>query len=151
MNVYELQQLAFMGYPAAGTQATSGATKKVHNYVFKLNEVLGKGNFSTVYKGHNELNSKDELIQTSKWLSRSLNYPASKLQLLSTFYIPRLKSSRHSTTRTSYAVMKFSPAQTTAILSPRCALMATWKLVSERGGLSQSGRPPRPSTRRFKV
>jgi len=81
MNVYELQQLALMGYPTAPTQATNGATKKVHNYVFKLNEVLGKGNFSTVYKGHNELNSKNELIQTSKWLLRLLSYPASKLRL----------------------------------------------------------------------
>lgn len=79
MNVYELQQLAFMGYPAAAIQTPNGATKKVQNYVFKLNEVLGKGNFSTVYKGLNELNSTDALIQTNKSPSRWSSCPVSKL------------------------------------------------------------------------
>lgn len=71
MNVYELQQLALMGYPSGALQPTNTTTKKVHNYIFKLNEVLGKGNFSTVYKGINELNSKHGVTQMSKLPSRS--------------------------------------------------------------------------------
>jgi hypothetical protein len=53
MNVFELQQVNYLGYPQPAVIANNNTTKKVHNYVFRLNEILGKGNFSTVYKGHN--------------------------------------------------------------------------------------------------
>lgn len=31
--------------------------KRIQNYIFKFNDLLGKGNFSSVYKGSNELTS----------------------------------------------------------------------------------------------
>jgi hypothetical protein len=66
MNVFELQQMNFLAFPQTAVIATNNTTKKVQNYVFRLNEILGKGNFSTVYKGLNELNSKCEFIQMNK-------------------------------------------------------------------------------------
>jgi len=39
--------------------STQAATKKVENYLINLTEVLGKGNFSVVYRAVNTLNSKD--------------------------------------------------------------------------------------------
>lgn len=36
--------------------------KKIQNYVFNMNEVLGKGNFSKVYRAVNEITSNDALI-----------------------------------------------------------------------------------------
>ncbi len=53
MNAYEVQQMKFMGFPTGSLMPINNTTKKIQNYVFKLNEVLGKGNFSKVYKGHN--------------------------------------------------------------------------------------------------
>jgi len=32
--------------------------KRIQNYLFKFSDLLGKGNFSSVYKGTNELTSK---------------------------------------------------------------------------------------------
>ena len=40
------------------SQMPSGNTKKVENYVINLNEVLGRGNFSIVYRAVNTINSK---------------------------------------------------------------------------------------------
>ena len=31
--------------------------KRIQNYIFKFSDFLGKGNFSSVYKGTNELTS----------------------------------------------------------------------------------------------
>jgi hypothetical protein len=43
-----------------GSQSPQGATtKKVENYLIHLNEVLGRGNFSVVYKAVNCLTSKN--------------------------------------------------------------------------------------------
>lgn len=41
--------------------------KKIQNYIFNLNEVLGRGNFSKVYKAFNEVTStncsySDEIV-----------------------------------------------------------------------------------------
>jgi hypothetical protein len=35
--------------------------KRIQNYIFKFNDLLGKGNFSSVYKGSNELTSNFNL------------------------------------------------------------------------------------------
>jgi hypothetical protein len=37
MNVFELQQVNFLGYPQPAVLATNNTTKKVQNYVFRLN------------------------------------------------------------------------------------------------------------------
>lgn len=46
------------------------ATKKIQNYLIYMNECLGSGNFSQVFRGINTLTSKLVLTQTSKWRSR---------------------------------------------------------------------------------
>ena len=38
-------------------QANSPLCKKIDNYVFKFNDLLGQGNFSKVYKGMHEITS----------------------------------------------------------------------------------------------
>lgn len=38
--------------------SSQGGTKKIENYLINLNEVLGRGNFSVVYRAINTLNSK---------------------------------------------------------------------------------------------
>lgn len=53
-----MQPVGYMGYPPNSYSQPPNTTKKIQNYQFKLNEVLGKGNFSKVYRGINELNSK---------------------------------------------------------------------------------------------
>jgi len=35
--------------------------KKIDNYVFKFEDLLGQGNFSKVYKGTNEITSKPSM------------------------------------------------------------------------------------------
>lgn len=94
MNAYELQQIKFMGFPSGSIMPVNNTTKKIQNYQFKLNEVLGKGNFSKVYRGVNELTSKTPLIQTSPLQSKWWSLAASRLQLWSTFYIPKLRYSK---------------------------------------------------------
>lgn len=32
--------------------------KKIQNYIFKFSDMLGKGNFSKVYKAHHEITSR---------------------------------------------------------------------------------------------
>lgn len=49
---------------------TTANNKKIQNYVFNLNEVLGRGNFSQVYKAVNVTSSNPFLTQTKQWLSR---------------------------------------------------------------------------------
>lgn len=34
-----------------------GSYKKIQNYIFNFNDLLGKGNFSKVYKAHHEITS----------------------------------------------------------------------------------------------
>ena len=42
----------------AETQSNQeGSYKKIQNYIFNFNDLLGKGNFSKVYKAHNEVTS----------------------------------------------------------------------------------------------
>lgn len=57
LNLFDVQAINMMGYPTGNLMPINNTTKKIQNYVFKLNEVLGKGNFSTVYRGHHELTS----------------------------------------------------------------------------------------------
>lgn len=52
-----VQPVGYLGFPQNGYGPPPNTTKKIQNYQFKLNEVLGKGNFSKVYRGINELNS----------------------------------------------------------------------------------------------
>ena len=35
--------------------------KKIQNYIFKFSDLLGQGNFSKVYRAHNELTSKTSI------------------------------------------------------------------------------------------
>lgn len=35
--------------------------KKIQNYIFKFSDMIGKGNFSKVYKAHNEITSKPDV------------------------------------------------------------------------------------------
>ena len=58
----------------SSVQAPSN-NKKIQNYVFNLNEVLGRGNFSQVYKAVNITNSMFAFIQTRRWPSKSSRYP----------------------------------------------------------------------------
>lgn len=67
-SMYSVQPNGYMGYPQEPAYSANNTTKKIQNYTFKLNEVLGKGNFSKVYRGLNEITSKDETTQTSPWL-----------------------------------------------------------------------------------
>lgn len=48
-----------MGYSTGyqGGHITATHNKKIQNYVFNMNDVLGKGNFSKVYRAVNELTS----------------------------------------------------------------------------------------------
>jgi len=39
-----------------------GTFKKIQNYIFNFNDLLGKGNFSKVYKAHNEVTSKVSIL-----------------------------------------------------------------------------------------
>jgi hypothetical protein len=64
--------MGYMGYQQPSYGPPPNTTKKIQNYQFKLNDVLGKGNFSKVYRGVNELNSTLFVIQTSLWLLRWL-------------------------------------------------------------------------------
>lgn len=65
MNVFDAYQRKFMAFPAMALVPVNNTTKKIQNYQFKLNEILGRGNFSTVYRGLNELTSSHCLIQTN--------------------------------------------------------------------------------------
>ena len=51
-------------------------TKKIQNYVFNLADLLGRGNFSKVYKATNELTGIFPLIQEKLLLSRWFNLAA---------------------------------------------------------------------------
>jgi serine/threonine protein kinase len=51
------QMLTSVGSLGTSIQNLSNS-KKIQNYVFNMNEVLGKGNFSHVYKAVNITNSK---------------------------------------------------------------------------------------------
>lgn len=42
-------------------------TKKIQNYVFNLADMLGRGNFSKVYKATNELNGTSSVTQARAW------------------------------------------------------------------------------------
>lgn len=48
--------------------------KKIQNYVFNLNELLGAGNFSKVYKAINQQNSTNNLTQIKSQQSRLSNF-----------------------------------------------------------------------------
>lgn len=47
------QPMGYMSYPQDAVLMPNSLTKKIQNYTFRLNEVLGKGNFSKVYRGVN--------------------------------------------------------------------------------------------------
>ena len=45
---------ASLGDPTAGFASNQECTlKKIQNYIFDFKQLLGQGNFSKVYKGHN--------------------------------------------------------------------------------------------------
>ena len=90
--------------------------KKIKDYVYDMQSVLGKGNFSTVYRGRNQDKSNPQIIQTkksllklSKWAlspsKNSNNYFNRKSSLPECSIIPipsdAMKSSRVSTIVTS--------------------------------------------------
>jgi len=45
--------------------STEPICKKIQNYIFKFTDMLGKGNFSKVYKAHHEITSTYILMQNS--------------------------------------------------------------------------------------
>lgn len=45
--------------------STEPICKKIQNYIFKFTDMLGKGNFSKVYKAHHEITSTYICIQNS--------------------------------------------------------------------------------------
>lgn len=57
VSLYILKMFGYEVPVMGGYPYNQNTTKKIQNYQFKLNEVLGKGNFSKVYRGINELNS----------------------------------------------------------------------------------------------
>lgn len=57
--MYSVQPISYQPYPQEYAYSANNTTKKIQNYTFRLNELLGKGNFSKVYRGVNELTSKD--------------------------------------------------------------------------------------------
>lgn len=44
--------------------------KKIQNYIFKFSDLLGQGNFSKVYRAHQEITSNRPLTQMRLWPSR---------------------------------------------------------------------------------
>ena len=53
-NMSQHQPVGYMGgYPQDAVLMPNSLTKSIQNYTFRLNEVLGKGNFSKVYRGVN--------------------------------------------------------------------------------------------------
>ena len=52
------------------SKSTQPNYKKIQNYVFDLNDMLGAGNFSKVYKAVNQTSSTSHFIQTKYQLSK---------------------------------------------------------------------------------
>jgi predicted Ser/Thr protein kinase len=52
--------------------------KKIQNYIFNFSDLLGQGNFSKVYRAHNEVTSKRIATQRRLSPSRSSSSTASK-------------------------------------------------------------------------
>ena len=62
-----------MGLSGGGNRGQEGTFKKIQNYIFNFNDQLGQGNFSKVYKGHNEVTGTFHGIQVTSLLSKSLS------------------------------------------------------------------------------
>lgn len=54
--------------------------KRIKNYVYQVDNLLGHGNFSKVFPGKNELDSIEFFIQIHLSPSKLLNSPPSKIQ-----------------------------------------------------------------------
>jgi hypothetical protein len=54
--------------------------KKIQNYIFNFNDLLGQGNFSKVYRAHNEITSTRVVTQRKWLLSRSSSSIASRVK-----------------------------------------------------------------------
>lgn len=52
----------FNGSYGQGAPLSTIHNKKIQNYIFNLNEVLGRGNFSKVYKAFNEVTSMSMIL-----------------------------------------------------------------------------------------
>ena len=48
--------------PIQSHQQSVSITKKISNYIFRFEDKIGQGNFSKVYKGFNQLTSKQFFI-----------------------------------------------------------------------------------------
>lgn len=57
-----------------GEAQTQPDFKKIQDYFYCFKDIIGQGNFSKVFKATHQPTSKKSLIQTNKWLSRSLNW-----------------------------------------------------------------------------
>lgn len=92
---------ASSGSYSASSPAPQPHNKKIQNYVFNMNEVLGKGNFSKVYRAVNEITSKlyvnaDDIVAIKVVELSSIKTPAlvqllySEIDILKTLNHPNV-------------------------------------------------------------
>ena len=101
--------------------------KKIQNYIFKFTDLLGKGNFSKVYKAHHEITSTSSYTQALLLLLKSYslthlnpkNYKSS-FSLKSTF-------SKNLITQIFFNAIKFLLLIETATSSLNCVMVEIWK------------------------
>jgi hypothetical protein len=69
--------------------------KKIQNYIFNFSDLLGQGNFSKVYKAHNEVTSKPPPTQGRPSRSRSSSSTASRARNSRSSSSPKSTSSKN--------------------------------------------------------
>lgn len=95
--------------------------KRIKHYVYQTRNVLGKGNFSKVYAGTNELTSIQSSIQMNQQPSKSYKWNPSKTLNYQNSIKIKDKYFSNSTIPTASTVSTSSTAITTATSSPNSA------------------------------
>lgn len=76
VDTFRLNDHAKRKFDSSGQKSTEVVTKKVRDYIFKFNDVVGKGSFSTVYRGHHQTTHKPvaiKVVELRKMNSSTLN------------------------------------------------------------------------------
>lgn len=114
----------------ASSTALSFRFKRIKDYVYDMETVLGKGNFSTVYQAVREHTSTPPPMQISSTRSRWSSWPHSPSRSWRSCWSRRFRSSGRWTTPTSSAAPRSSRAPTTATSSLSSARAAICKKLS---------------------